>query len=46
MLLEAMDLYRKLDLKSNSMDSFQFQNNYKRTINCSATRADMNEPMY
>jgi len=44
MLFEAMDLYRTLDLKSNLMDSSHFENNFKRTINCPATRANMNEP--
>jgi len=44
MFFEALDLYRTLDLKSNPMDSSRFENNFKRTINCPATRADMNEP--
>ena len=29
---EAMDMYRTLDLKLNPMDSFHFENNFKRTI--------------
>jgi len=37
-------LYRTLDLKSSSMDRSHFENNFKRTINCRATRANMNEP--
>jgi len=37
---EAMDLYRTLDLKSNPMDSSHFENNFKGTINCPATRAN------
>jgi len=39
-----MDLHRILDLKSNPMNSSHFENNLKRTINCPATRANMNEP--
>jgi len=39
-----LDLYIALDLKSNPMDSSHFENNFKRTINCPATRANMNEP--
>jgi len=38
-----MDLYRTLDLKSNPVDSFNFESNFKRTINFPATRANMNE---
>jgi len=34
-----MDLYRTLDLKSSPTDSDSF----KRTINCPATRANVNE---
>jgi len=44
MFFEVIDLYRTLDLKSNPMDSSHFENKSKRTINCSATRAKMNEP--
>jgi len=33
-----------LDLKSNPVDSSHFENNFKLTINCPATRANMNEP--
>ena len=29
MYLEAMDLYRTLDLKFNPMDSYHFENNFK-----------------
>jgi len=43
MFFEAMDLCRTLDLKSNPMDSFHFENNFKRTINCATTRAGMNK---
>jgi len=43
MIFEAMDFYRTLDLKSKPMDSSHFENNFKRTVNCPATRADMNE---
>ena len=39
-----MDVHGTLDLKSNSVDSSHFENNFKRTINCPATRAIMNEP--
>ena len=39
-----MDLYRTLDLKFNLVDSSQFESNFKRTINCPTTRANMNEP--
>jgi len=42
--IEAMDLQRILDLNSNPMDGFPFENNLKRTINCRVTRANMNEP--
>jgi len=35
---EAMDLHKTLDFKSNLMDSFHFENNFKRTINCPITR--------
>jgi len=34
MFLDAMDLYKTLDLKFNTMDSSHFENNFKRTINC------------
>jgi len=44
MFFEAMDLYRTLDFKSSPMDSSHFENNFKRTINCTTTRANMNEP--
>jgi len=44
MLLKALGLYRTLDLKFIPMDSPHFKNTLKRTINCPATRADMNEP--
>ena len=40
----CLDLYRALDLKSNPMGSSHFENNFKRTTNCPATRANMNEP--
>jgi len=39
-----LDLYIALDLKSNPVDSSHFENNFKRTINCPAARANMNEP--
>jgi len=38
-----MDLYRTLDLKSNPVKSSHFENNFKRTTNCPATWANMNE---
>jgi len=44
MFFEATDLYRTLDLKSNPMDSSHLENDFKQTINCPATRANMNEP--
>jgi len=44
MFLEAMDLHKTLDLKFNTMDNSHFENNFKRTINCPTTRANMNEP--
>jgi len=44
MFFEAMYLYRTLDLKFNSMDSFHFESNFKQTINCPKTRANMNGP--
>jgi len=44
MFFETMDLYGTLDLKSNPMDSSNFENNFKQTINCPATLADVNEP--
>jgi len=44
MFIEAMNLYRSLDLKCNPMDSSYFKNNFKRTTNCPETRANMNEP--
>jgi len=43
-VFEAMDLHRTFDLKCNPMGSSRFENNFKRTINCPATRANMNEP--
>jgi len=43
MVFQAMDLYRTLDLHSNPMDSSHVENNFKRTINCPAIRANMNE---
>jgi len=36
--------YRTLDLKSNPMESSHFENNFKRTISCPATLANMNQP--
>jgi len=45
MFFKAMDLYKTLDLKSNPVDSSHFENNFKRTINCLATRDNMNEPI-
>jgi len=44
MFFEAMDLYRTLNLNSNPMDSSHFENNFKRTVNCPTTRANMIEP--
>jgi len=44
MFFEAMDLYTTWDLKSNPVENSNFENNFKRTINCPATRANMNEP--
>jgi len=50
MFFEAMDLYRTLHLKSNTIlhlksnPSSHFQNNFKRTKNCPIARANMNEP--
>jgi len=44
MFFEAMDLCRTLDLKFNPIDSFHFESNFKRAINCATTRANMNEP--
>jgi len=44
MIFDAMDLYRTLDLKSNPMDNSHFDNKFKRTVNCPATLANMNEP--
>jgi len=35
--------YRTLDLKSNPVGSSHFENNFKITINCPATRANMND---
>jgi len=43
MLFEAMNLYRSLDWKCNPTDSSHFENNFKQTTNCPATRANMNE---
>ena len=40
MFFQAMDLYRTLYLQSNPMDSSHFEHNFKRTINCPATRAN------
>jgi len=42
--LEAMDLFRKLHLMSNSVDSSHFENNFERTKNCPVTRNNLNEP--
>jgi len=39
-----MDLYRTFGLKSNPTDSSHFENNFKRMMNCPATRANLNEP--
>jgi len=44
MFFEAMDLHRTLDLKFNPMDSYRLESNFKRTINCPTTRANMNDP--
>jgi len=44
MFFEATDLYRTLDLKSNPRDSSHLANNFKQTINCPATRVNMNQP--
>ena len=43
MFFEAVDLYRTLDLKSNPRNSSYFEMNFKRTINCPVTQANMNE---
>ena len=34
---------KTLDMKSNPVDSFHFENNFKRTVNCPVTGANMNE---
>jgi len=39
-----MYLYRTLNFKSNPLDSTHFENNFKRTIDCPVTRANMNKP--
>ena len=44
MFFEAMDLYRTLDLKFNPMESSHFESNFKRTIDCPTTRANMIGP--
>jgi len=44
MFFEAMNLYRSLDLKCNPTDSSHIENNFKRTKNCAATRANIDEP--
>jgi len=44
MFFKAMDLCRTSDLKFKPMDSSHFENNFKRTINCPTTRANLNEP--
>jgi len=44
MFFEAMNFYGTFHLKSIQVDSSHFENNFKRTINCPATRANMNEP--
>jgi len=43
MFFEAMNLYRSLALKCNPTVSSHFQYNVKRTTNCPATRANVNE---
>jgi len=43
MFFEEMDLYRTLDLKSNTIDSSHFEINFKRTINCPTTQVNMNQ---
>ena len=45
MFLEAMGLYKTVDLKFNPTDSSHFESNFKRTINCPTTRANMSEPI-
>jgi len=42
MFFEAMGFYRTLDLKSNPRNHFDM--NFKRTINCPTTRANINKP--
>jgi len=44
LFLKQWICYGTVDLKSNPVDSSHFENNFKRTINCPATRAIMNEP--
>jgi len=44
MFFEAMDLYKTSDLKSDPIDSSQFENNFKQMISYPATWANMNEP--
>jgi len=41
-----MHLYKTLDLdlKFNPTDSSHFESNFKRTINCPTSQANMNEP--
>ena len=38
------DLCRTLDLKSVPLDSSHFEHNFKQTISCPVTRANMDEP--
>ena len=44
MFFEAMDFYKTLNFKFNSIDSSHFENNFRRTVTCPTTRANMNEP--
>jgi len=44
MFFEAIDFNRTLDLNFNLMNSFHFESNFKRTINCPTTPANVNEP--
>ena len=42
--LQAMGLHRTFGFEFQSNGQYPFENNFKRTINCPVTRAQMNEP--
>jgi len=41
MFFEAVDLHKTFGFELQSVGQFPFENNFKRTINCTVTRVDL-----